>query len=97
MFDGNLIKGEFKSGSDRSKKKIAAFDLDGTIIVTKSGKAFPKDVDDWCLFDSKLPKYLNKLTQELDYRFVIITNQMGIANKSTKVEDIKQKIENKII
>lgn len=27
--------------------QIAGFDMDGTIIGTKSGKTFPQDSDDW--------------------------------------------------
>ena len=33
--------------SNKISNKMAAFDLDGTIIKTKSGRRFPKDKDDW--------------------------------------------------
>ena len=31
------------------RSKIAAFDMDGTIICTKSGRVFPLNIDDWQL------------------------------------------------
>ena len=31
------------------RSKIAAFDMDGTIICTKSGRVFPINIDDWQL------------------------------------------------
>ena len=63
---------------DSKKNKIAGFDLDNTIIVTNSGKIFPKDKDDWKFIDSVIISRINSLT---DYNVVLFTNQKGINNR----------------
>ena len=40
--------------------KIYLFDLDNTIIKTKSGKVFPTDKDDWVFLHQNVPNYINK-------------------------------------
>jgi hypothetical protein len=37
----------YKVNGFRHRKKIAAFDLDGTLIKPLSGAVVPKDMDDW--------------------------------------------------
>ncbi|GFN89813.1 bifunctional polynucleotide phosphatase/kinase, partial [Plakobranchus ocellatus] len=76
-----------------SHSKIAAFDMDGTIIVTKSGKVFPTDKDDWKILH---PNIFNKM-KELNskgFKIVFFTNQLGVAKGKTKVDDLKGKVEN---
>lgn len=41
-----------------------AFDMDGTIITTKSGKAFPIDERDWKFFDPSVPDVMRKCHKE---------------------------------
>lgn len=79
-----LLPYNFKSNN---KNGIAGFDLDHTIIKTKSKKTFPVDKDDWCIDDQVVNKLidLNK-----KYNIVIFTNQGGI--KSGK-QDKNQWIE----
>ena len=66
--------------------KIAAFDLDGTIIKTKSGRVFPKDKNDWVFFNDNVKKILYNLCNN-NYKIVIFTNQKGIGNDKKKKED----------
>ncbi|CAH1990444.1 unnamed protein product [Acanthoscelides obtectus] len=77
----------------KPSKKIAAFDIDGTIIRTKSGDKFAKDLDDWVFFLSDIPQRLKKLHDD-GYKIVFFTNQAGVSNNKVKVDELKQKIEN---
>jgi len=54
--ENGIIWGE-SLGVDQSRK-IAAFDLDGTLIKTKSGYKIPKNGDDWMWWHDKVPKKL---------------------------------------
>jgi bifunctional polynucleotide phosphatase/kinase len=76
---------------DLSKKKIAAFDLDNTIIVTKSNAKFPKDKNDWKFIDSNIISEFN--TRLIDYNIVIYTNQKGL-DKKLGLDNFKEKIIN---
>ena len=72
------------------KSNIIAFDMDNTIISTKSRKRFPKSMDDWkFIFDSKVK--LNMIAKK--HSIIIITNQLGITKNKTKIEDIEGKLE----
>ncbi|XP_011635937.1 uncharacterized protein F21D5.5 isoform X1 [Pogonomyrmex barbatus] len=72
--------------------KIAAYDMDGTLIKTKSGLVFPKDCNDWQLLYPDIP---NKLKQFYTngYKIVIFTNQAGLSSGKIKINDFKRKIE----
>ena len=74
-----------------TNKKIAAFDLDYTIIKTKSGKKFPIDHNDWVLWDDFIPDRLAILVSR-GYQIVIFTNQSKLKKKEN-IPDYKTKIE----
>ena len=75
------------------RAKIAAFDIDNTVIVTKSGKKFATNAQDWKWFDaSRVPDKLKQLDKD-NYRIVFITNQAGVEKGHTKVGDLKHKFE----
>ena len=72
--------------------KIAAFDLDYTLIKPKSNKLFPKDKDDWkFLYEKKIKHYLKNLINN-GYSIVIFTNQKGLSQNKLTISDFSHKI-----
>jgi bifunctional polynucleotide phosphatase/kinase len=73
----------------KGSSKIAAFDLDHTLIKTKSGRVFPKDINDWIPF----PRSKDKIKELANngFKIVVFTNQSG--SKFNK-KDFTEKIEN---
>ena len=69
-------------------KRIAFFDLDGTLIETVSGKTFAEDVTDFRIRKNVLDKI--KCMDELLY-LVIVTNQGGIPEYVSK-KDFEAKL-----
>lgn len=68
-----LLVGHFKpegaredgeGADDTKRRKIAAFDLDSTLIVTESGKKFGNDPADWKWWDKSVPTRLRRLYAE---------------------------------
>lgn len=72
-------------------KKVAAFDFDGTLAKTKSGKVHPKGRDDWIFFSDQVKPKLEKLHKD-GFKLVIITNQRGLLKRG-QVDDWKGKQE----
>ena len=72
-------------------RNIAAFDLDGTLIKTRSGKKFPINSDDYQYAFDNVQKRINDLLLK-NYKIVIFTNQKGIKTKKTNKIDIINKI-----
>lgn len=85
--------------------KVAAFDLDGTLIKTSSGNRFPRDKDDWMWWHSSVKKKLRSLYEEgygflyfdctysliyYSYTIIILSNQ-GSTRKKT-IDEWKLKI-----
>ncbi|OBT65228.1 hypothetical protein VE03_04578 [Pseudogymnoascus sp. 23342-1-I1] len=60
------------------KKKIAAFDLDSTLVSSVSGKKFVFDAGDWKWWNPNVPLLLRKLHHEEGFTVVIISNQGAI-------------------
>ncbi|XP_065205524.1 uncharacterized protein F21D5.5-like [Planococcus citri] len=82
----------FTSDGIKSKEKIAAFDLDGTIITTLSGNVYPKEPNDWKIAYPTVKEKLKELYRD-NYKIVFFTNQGGIASGKLKLSDFKQKVE----
>lgn len=81
----------YTTGGVKSSNKIAAYDMDGTIITPKSGRVFPKDTFDWEILFPEIPKKLKTLHGE-DYKICFFTNQSGIAKGKIKLDDFKNKV-----
>lgn len=81
----------FTSKDVISSEKIAAYDLDGTLIKTKSGNVFPKTIDDWQIAFPEVPGKLKSLHKS-GFKIVLFTNQAGISKGKLKIEDFQQKI-----
>ena len=73
-------------------ENVAGFDMDGTIIKTKSGKVFPKDKNDWIFLFDDIPEKLNSLSNT--NTIIIFSNQLGILTGKTSEEDIIFKVTN---
>lgn len=82
----------FTSRGVTPRSKIAGFDMDGTLIKTKSGGRFAKTPDDWMLNYQNVPKKLKEL-HENGYKVVLFTNQRGISKNKVRIPDFKKKIE----
>ncbi|KFY10797.1 hypothetical protein V492_04843, partial [Pseudogymnoascus sp. VKM F-4246] len=59
------------------KKKIAAFDLDWTLVKSVSGKKFVFDADDWKWWHPNVPLMLRKLHDQ-GFIVIIVSNQGAI-------------------
>ncbi|GAA6011052.1 hypothetical protein JCM11491_005920 [Sporobolomyces phaffii] len=57
--------------------RVAAFDIDGTVIVTKSGARFPKDEHDWKLWSPSEVKDKIRAAHADGFSIVLISNQAG--------------------
>lgn len=90
--DNSKFTPDKKTQNDGKERKLACFDLDQTLIDTKSGYKFPKDAQDWrwkyCNVKTKLNSYFDK-----GFDIVIITNQAGIKSSVVKMNEFKTKIE----
>ncbi|KAF5663742.1 bifunctional polynucleotide phosphatase kinase [Fusarium heterosporum] len=101
-----LLVGRFELGKKEDittpRRKIAAFDLDSTLISTSSGKKHASSGTDWKWWHSSVPDKLRELYQD-GYRVVILSNQAGLTlhfdakykgpkgNAQKRVSEFKQK------
>ncbi|TQV95143.1 hypothetical protein V2A60_009792 [Cordyceps javanica] len=68
---------ETESKEPNKRRKIAAFDLDSTLITTSSGRKHSKDASDWRWWDKRVPGKLKALYED-GYHVAILSNQGGI-------------------
>ncbi|XP_033097670.1 uncharacterized protein LOC117101646 isoform X2 [Anneissia japonica] len=89
LSDGLLY---YETTGIRTNEQVASFDLDGTIIKTKSGNTFPEDENDW-IFTSSNVKSIIQLNNKDHINNVIMSNQNGIGTGSQDKEEWMDKIE----
>ncbi|XP_020297314.1 uncharacterized protein F21D5.5-like [Pseudomyrmex gracilis] len=89
--EGKLVI--YTLSSVQNQDKVAAYDMDNTLIKTKSGRVFPKNHNDWELLYPHIPDEL-KLLHECGYKVVIFTNQAALSSGKVNINNFKQKIEN---
>ncbi|RDA96038.1 hypothetical protein CP533_5935 [Ophiocordyceps camponoti-saundersi (nom. inval.)] len=75
----HTVEGGESETDGRDRKKIAAFDLDSTLIAPLSGKKHGTSPTDWRWWHSSVPQRLRQLYHEEGYRVVILSNQAGLA------------------
>ncbi|CCC09567.1 unnamed protein product [Sordaria macrospora k-hell] len=76
------------------RRKIAAFDLDSTLITSASGKKHSHDAADWKWWHHSVPDRLRKLYNEEGYQVIIFTNQGGLVlHADPKAKTPKSKLD----
>lgn len=76
---------------ESNKALFAIFDMDGTLIKTKSGKDFAIDADDWEWFSPNVPDKLADYSKR-GYNIVIMTNQKGVSQGKTNLSELESKL-----
>ena len=88
----------FFQPDQRITNKAAGFDLDGTLIRTKSKRRFPKDKYDWILMNERVKSKLKGLYED-GYTIIVFTNQKNLEKRMKKSDfrdkcmSIQQKLE----
>lgn len=72
--------------------KIAGFDLDETLIKTKSGNIFPKDENDWVFLYDNVPNILQEFYND-GFSIIIVTNQYGLSSSDKKKKEWINKLD----
>ncbi|KAF9436293.1 ESCRT-III subunit protein snf7 [Entomortierella beljakovae] len=78
--------------SPKSGSKVAAFDLDQTLISVNGKHKWPKNSDDWVWWSHRVPEHLKKVSDS-GYTIVVITNQGGLGGNPDKQEEMRSKFE----
>ncbi|XP_070564381.1 bifunctional polynucleotide phosphatase/kinase-like [Ptychodera flava] len=76
------------SGSE----KIAGFDIDSTLITTRSGRKFATGVKDWQWWSDEVPAKLKEAYND-GFKIVFVTNQAGIEKNHVTPKEICTKCE----
>lgn len=90
--DDTLLIYNLQLLDNKIKCKMACFDIDGTIITTKSGKVHAINCDDWKIKFDNCIKVIENLSLQ-KYKIVFISNQSGIGILKVDIVQFKKKIE----
>lgn len=89
---GLFVKSLRLPSSLPSPLKVAAFDMDSTLVVPKDPKAkFATSRSDWRWWNDAVPRRLKELHQQ-GYLVIVLSNQSGVSKGTTKISDITGKI-----
>ncbi|KAK8158675.1 polynucleotide kinase 3 phosphatase-domain-containing protein [Phyllosticta citrichinensis] len=83
IFNDSLLVGTYQASTAtplaeaNGPRRVAIFDLDGTLIVPASGNKFGRDASDWKWWDTGVPTTLREL-HDKGYLVAIVSNQSGI-------------------
>ena len=91
--EGSVIA--FRGSANEGCAKIAAFDFDGTLVHTKGDLPYPKDENDWRVYNNSSKEKIHELIAD-GYRIVIFTNQGAIkkAVNGRMAEKVTHRINN---
>jgi bifunctional polynucleotide phosphatase/kinase len=90
--ESTYLHGVYKHLELKDNDKIAAFDLDHTLVIPADNKKFSSTDKDWIFIDPSIPGKLEKLHKK-GYKLVIISNQKGISQGKVNEGIFKKKIE----
>ncbi|KAF4243315.1 hypothetical protein CNMCM8980_009614 [Aspergillus fumigatiaffinis] len=76
----------------REKAKVAAFDLDSTLVVTASGNTFPRDSTDWKWFSPNVPTRLRELNADGQKRISLQKDLKGGRADSKSLTNFKERV-----
>ena len=80
----------YQSPGFEPRTRIAGFDMDWTLVRTKSGRVFPTSPDDWTLFHDHVAPRVQALHAE-GYAICVFTNQEGVSKGRVTAEALVQK------
>ncbi|KAB5527941.1 polynucleotide kinase 3 phosphatase-domain-containing protein [Coniochaeta sp. 2T2.1] len=75
---GKYMPEKVDEEAPNKRRKVAAFDLDSTLITSASGKKHSDSATDWKWWDRSVPGRLKELYNDEGYRVIILTNQAGL-------------------
>jgi bifunctional polynucleotide phosphatase/kinase len=84
---------EFNNGNGIDKITLSSFDLDSTLIKTKSGRRFGTDKDDWKFIYSN-DRMKRKMTGSNTSVICIISNQLGVSKGKVNDKELMHKFTN---